>query len=160
MKECPAKFEEGLDCKPNSVKKDCLVEEKHFYPSRSVFRYCMPSHFEALGDDFKAAYNVTKTQIKSTATGTLLVDMWYSSTAIFTSIAMSAVYCMLFIWVMSTFSEPLAWCSIVLVQLGLLFATFFMWTLRETTLQDKEFLLAKSGTDTKTIEEYDSTANG
>ena len=58
-----------------------------------------------------------------------MVDMWLSSNAIFASIAMSAVYCMLFIWVMSTFSEPLAWCSIFLTWVGLAGASFFCWTL-------------------------------
>lgn len=36
---------------------------------------------------------------------------------------LALVWCFLFIYFMSWFAEPLAWCCVVLIQLGLLAAT-------------------------------------
>jgi len=46
--------------------------------------------------------------------GKYLVDIYYSSRAIYASIGMSVVYCIIYIYLMSEFAECLAWVCIVL----------------------------------------------
>jgi len=48
------------------------------------------------------------------------MDMYLSSRAIYVSMAMSIIYSVIFIYLMSWFAEVIAWCCIVLVQIGLI----------------------------------------
>jgi len=88
-----------------------------------------------------------------------MLDMWYSSRAIYASIGMSAVYCMLFIWVMSTYSEYLAWAAIFLTWVGLGGATFFCWGLYSDANVNVERLVKMGGVDVKDVDEQRSQAN-
>ena len=66
------------------------------------------------------------------------MDLYNASTAIYTSMALSLVWSIIFIYIMSIFAETLAWCCVVLIQLGLIGATVvcgFLWS-----GQAKEFL--------------------
>lgn len=60
--------------------------------------------------------------------------MYDSSRAIYWSMGMSLVYCLLFIYLMSAFAECISWGIIILVQLGLIGASlagFALWVQRK-----------------------------
>jgi len=64
-------------------------------------------------------------------TGVWLNDLYRASRSIYTSIALSIVYSILFIYFLSIFGETIAWICVVLIQLafiGAAAAGYFAWT--------------------------------
>ncbi len=55
---------------------------------------------------------VVKELFSSSFYGKMLMDLYYSSRAIYASIFMSIIYCIVYIYLMSAFAEPLAWICI------------------------------------------------
>ena len=52
-------------------------------------------------------------------------DMYNSSTSMYVSMACAIVWSIVYIYLMSIFAEQLAWCCVVLIQLGLFFGVLF-----------------------------------
>lgn len=65
-------------------------------------------------------FKMVKKNFFETGIGSMIMDMYKSSRAIYWSLAMSIVYSMAFIYLMSYFAETLAWICLFLVQVGLL----------------------------------------
>jgi hypothetical protein len=90
-------------------------------------------------------------------TGVWLNDLYRASRAIYTSIAMSIVYSILFIYFLSIAGEIVAWICVVLIQLGFIggaAAGFFAWTAQ------KEKVAGLDQTDTASnYEEEKKTEN-
>jgi F0F1-type ATP synthase assembly protein I len=60
-----------------------------------------------------------KQAMTQNAAGRSIQDLYRSSNAIFISMVMSIVYCILFIYLMSAFAEQIAWGIVVITQIGL-----------------------------------------
>jgi len=90
--------------------------------------YCIPDMSElnvtrpGAVDLWTAAF---ESMLTSNPAGRSVQDLYLASRAIYISMAMSFVYCILFIYLMSIFAECIAWGIIILVQLGMIGATIF-----------------------------------
>lgn len=73
--------------------------------------------------------------------GVWVTDLYNSSTSCYISIAMSVVYSLVFIYLMSAFAEPIAWFCVVLLQLSLAGATAALWFSREKKIQAHQDML-------------------
>lgn len=68
--------------------------------------------------------------IMSGQSGQAIQDLKAASRAIYTSVAMSIVYSICFIYFLSIFGEYLAWCCVIVLQLSLIGgagALYFLW---------------------------------
>jgi F0F1-type ATP synthase assembly protein I len=122
VKTCPTKAsraivcnsDDEIICNSNSVK-------AAIYASHEVVGYCIPDLKDLKEQDpnmFKA-WNIAFKELTNNPAGRKMQDLYLSSNAIYTSIVMSFVYCILFIYLMSAFAETIAWACIVLTQVGL-----------------------------------------
>lgn len=71
-----------------------------------------------------------KQAISESDAGGYLLEIYKCSDAIYSSLAMAFVYALLYIFLMSAFAEPIAWCLVFLIQIGLIGATalcYFLW---------------------------------
>ena len=90
--------------------------------------YCFPDMSELKNDRpndytaWKVAFNELLT---SNPAGRQIQDMYLSSRAIYGSMAMSFIYCLLFIYLMSWFAEYIAWAMVLLTQIGLIGGAVF-----------------------------------
>lgn len=141
VKKCPEndkyKWAELIkECKDNTkkkceaLKKGPAGKDRTPYATMQFVRYCLPkdtSHFTA--PEKKGLAMMKKAFMESKA-GTVFNDLWNSSRAVYTSMALALFWSIVFIYIMSIFAEPLAWCCVVLVQLGLIAAaigSYFLW---------------------------------
>ena len=63
------------------------------------------------------------------------MDLYNASRAVYSSMALALFWSILFIYLMSIFAEYLAWCCIILVQLGLFaaaFGSYYLWDAAKT----------------------------
>ena len=82
--------------------------------------------------------------------------MYKSSTSMYISMGLALVWSIVYIYLMSWFAETLAWCCVVLIQVGLLAATvgaYFLWEAEKTKLND---LRAASNYDSKSEAEQEA----
>ena len=63
--------------------------------------------------------------LKDSPVGTVFEDMYKSSTSMYVSMGLALVWSIVYIYLMSFFAEQLAWCCIVLIQVGLFAASIF-----------------------------------
>jgi len=101
----------------------------HVYKTKSVADFCIPVQ---VPDDFKEGLKALLKSFSQTSVGSYFHDMYLSSRAMYGSLAMGAVYCLLYIYLMSIFAEYLAWVCVVLVQIGLGVTTFALYSYRKT----------------------------
>jgi len=90
--------------------------------------YCFPAISELKTDrpDDYAKWQIAFNELlTSNPAGRQIQDMYLSSRAIYGSMAMSFVYCLVFIYLMSWFAEYIAWAMVALTQLGLLGGAVF-----------------------------------
>jgi hypothetical protein len=79
--------------------------------------------------------------------------MYNSSTAMYISFALALLWSLIFIYILSIFAEPLAWCCVCLIQTGLLMGTIgsgYMWNVENTNVAK---LRTDQGYDLKTDEQ-------
>jgi hypothetical protein len=120
VKACPtsdAELVNGADCKDNS-KVTCAGS--HGYNSIDVMDYCIPKNVDSLTEAQQAGVKLVYEEFKKSGGGKIIMDLYYSSTAIYVSFGLSFVWSLIFIYLMSAFAETLAWCCVVLIQLGLI----------------------------------------
>jgi ABC-type multidrug transport system fused ATPase/permease subunit len=95
---------------------------------RSVFKYCFPNQskdaacatIQAEISGFESSF---KTMLESNAAGKQVMDIYKSSRAIYTSIALAIVLCFAYIYLMSYFAEQIAWTIIGITQVSLFLGT-------------------------------------
>ena len=81
--------------------------------------------------------------MSSSGVGAKLNDLYLSSRAIYSSMALSFVFCILYIYIMSLFAEYLAWGLVGLTQIALFGASIVFFVLRSSADDgDKKGLLA------------------
>jgi len=109
---------EGQNCKSNA-KIDCSKITKTYDTIDNI--YCFPEDESAFNAKERMGFKMVKKNFFETGIGSMIMDMYKSSRAIYWSLAMSIVYSMAFIYLMSYFAETLAWICVFLVQVGLVF---------------------------------------
>lgn len=75
----------------------------------------------------------------------MLFDMYQSSSAIYFSMFMSIIYSILFMYLMSFFAEYVAWCVVILIQLGLIGITVMAFSMNASSIE----AVTKTKNDTK-----------
>lgn len=149
IKECPTKggvaLKEGTNCKSNSKVK---CEKSRSYETYDAFDFCLPTGKEALTADEQKGYEYVMTMLYDSPAGSIYEALFKSSTSIYISMGLALVWSFVFIYLMSWFAEQLAWCCVVLIQLGLLAATIFSYL---TWAKEKKKL-----DDLKTEQKYDT----
>ena len=113
----------------------------YIYDTNTVMGYCMPDMATLKNDrpsDYLKWQLAFDEMLNSNPAGRQIQDLYLSSRAIYWSMAMSFVYCLIFIYFMSLFAEYIAWTMVILVQLGLFAATAFFMT---------EYMAMKNTTD-------------
>jgi hypothetical protein len=132
VKECPttAAAIEQLDCKVNDMIGSCEVEVEKRYVSSNYAGYCLPKDFDSAPDSFKVAYTTVMQQLSSSSIGSIFVDVYNAQFAILISIATAIVICLVYTYLMSTFSEPLAWLCVFMIWAGLIAASVGCWYMR------------------------------
>lgn len=108
---------EGTECKKNDAI-NCAGNQG--YESYDVMDYCLPKNTDALSEGEKAGLKMVFDEFKKSGSGKMIMDLYYSSTAIYISFGLSFVWSLIFIYIMSIFAETLAWCCIVLIEIGLI----------------------------------------
>lgn len=99
--------------------------------------YCIANP-EDLPDDFKAGFKLIMDSFKQSSIGAIFNDIYISSRAMYASLAMGCVYCIVYIYLMSIFAEQIAWLCVILVQLGLIAASYGAWIYRENFVEQYE----------------------
>lgn len=129
VKECPTGPGFKLECAAADAAACASTASVPFvYTTYNLFGYCFPNpialkkNHPELVAHFNEEWNL---MLSSNAAGRGIQDISKSSTALYTSIALSFVYSILFIYLMSWFAEYIAWGIIVLVQLGLIGGAIF-----------------------------------
>ena len=153
VKSCPDSKTATIDCGANSVDKAYCAQtsvSSKIYKTRSVMGYCMPVMSDLKDDrpdDYKKWQIALNEFMTSNPAGRQVQDMYLSSRAIYGSMAMSFVYCLVFIYLMSWFAEYIAWAMVCLTQVGLIGASVFcfgVWMKKKNEAND-----VSSGTKTK-----------
>jgi len=93
--------------------------------------YCIPDFTDGTSwtPEVKANWRRAWEEFTNSTAGSSIKDLYLASTAIWISIGLAPVYCMLFIGIMSAFAEVIAWICVVLVQIGLIGASVgcYLW---------------------------------
>lgn len=83
-----------------------------------------------------------KQVFENSSAGKYVDDLYLSSTSCYISIAMSVVYCLVYIYLMSAFAEPIAWFCVFVLQVFLAASAGGLWFVRMTQIEDhQQFLL-------------------
>lgn len=106
----------------------------------------MPRDVSSLPDSMKKAFTEVKNQLLKTRIGEGIQNVYASSTAIGVSIATSFLICVLFIVLMSFFSEIFIYVAIFTLWAGLAFATYLFYDLWDA--QKGQVALLKSDAST------------
>ena len=110
-----------------------------FYPSSLVVNICIPS---SIPSSIQAGIDVFMDMFNSSLAGKYVMDLWYSSTSCYVSIALSVVYSLIYIYLMSAFAEPIAWFCIFILQIFLIGSSATLYMLREEKMKVHQDLLA------------------
>jgi hypothetical protein len=125
-----------LKCKDNTKTKCAKLAKgptgtaRTPYPTVNFVNYCLPKSTKVFTPAEKKGLLAIKKAFMNSKAGTLFNDLYNASRAVYWSMALAAFWSLLFIYLMSIFAEPIAWCCVILVQLGLIGATvgsYFMW---------------------------------
>lgn len=129
VKKCPTGPSDKIECPKNDADQQlCSSVASSLYETHTILGYCMPDMASIKKDrpnDYQGWQAAFNSLLNSNPAGRQLQDMYLSSRAIYGSMAMSLVYCVLFIYLMSWFAEYIAWAVVGLAQLGLVGATFY-----------------------------------
>lgn len=133
IKECPSdqsmKLEDGKTCKDNAkVKCEAAKSSKTL---NNPLNICFPLNRNALSSEGeRAGFDALVKAIKTNPAGRTFEDMKASSTAMYMGMGTALFWSVVYIFLMSKFAEPLAWCCVFLVQIGLIAGAvggYFMW---------------------------------
>ena len=134
VKECPKVAGDAIDCFPTSKVAECKVTGDP-YNSKQVVNICFPTEAP---DSIKAGFKQMKAVFENSSAGKYVNDLYLSSTSCYISIGMSVIYCLLYIFLMSAFAEPIAWFCVVLLQVALAGATGAIWMYRQQSIEDHQ----------------------
>jgi hypothetical protein len=119
VKECPKdnthKFAEGKNCKSPKNKPGICNSIKKTYKTIDALDFCLPTSTKGFKEVDKKGIAAVKQNFMSSKAGSVALDLYKSSRAIYWSMAMSIVYSIIFIYLMSKFAEVIAWCCVILI---------------------------------------------
>ena len=148
IKECPKEkdkvLKSGDNCldpvaAPKAGQPSCALRKT--YKTYDVFDYCIPASKDAVSPTEWKAYELAKAELKESSAGSFFTDLYNASTAIYVCMGLSLVWSLIFIYLLSWFAEQIAWCCVILIQLGLLggsIVCFFMWRRRSSDVHKME----------------------
>jgi solute carrier family 44 protein 1 (choline transporter-like protein)/choline transporter-like protein 2/4/5 len=125
VKECPKSKTDSIACAPGyeNVYPYNLCGTVNVYDTHTMLDYCLPD-IGALKRDYPEYAETWSTAFKqmlsSNPAGNSIQDLYLSSRAIYWSMAMSFVYCILYIYILSAFAEYIAWALIGFIQIALI----------------------------------------
>jgi hypothetical protein len=131
MKTCPVQGQQIdiLNVHPDDVTAIQTYNEQYndvgtppnAYGSKSVIDFCIPSPsaFKTQRPDEVANWDAALKAMTAGGAGAKLNDLYLSSRAIYWSMGLAFVFCILYIYTMSIFAEYLAWGLIILTQIAL-----------------------------------------
>jgi hypothetical protein len=128
VEECPKTAKLDITCHPTSKVAECPTDGDWKVDSYSIMKICIPL---TPPDAVQQKIDMIKSMITDSAAGAHIEDMRRASRAINTSIALSVVYSIVFIYFLSIFGETLAWICVVIIELlfiGATAAAYFNWT--------------------------------
>ena len=123
VEECPKKKGDQVMAKYYSATTQAYKLTSS-YDTYSVLNFCFV-HTDSLSATDKLEWMAAKEAILDSMG--FLNDLYMSSRAVFWSMGLSFVYCIIFIYLMSYFAEYIAWAIVGLVQIGLFLASGFMF---------------------------------
>jgi hypothetical protein len=132
VKECPATVDDEVDCKLIEGKEDCTAKPEK-YATKDIVNICMPTDPP---ESIKEGFKMLKQIIQNQPGFSYINDLYLSSTSCYISIGMSVFYCLVFIYLMSAFAEPIAWFCVLLLQLFLLGCAGALWFARVAAIED------------------------
>lgn len=106
---------------------------KH-YNTKDFINYCIPASTADLPEEFKEGWEMAWASFSQSSGGKYVNDIVQSQDAIYISMAMGCVYCILYIYLMSAFAECISWVCIVLTQIGLFGLTGACFALRQQSI--------------------------
>jgi len=77
-----------------------------------------------------------KQVFENSSAGKYVNDLYLSSTSCYISIGMSVVYCLVYIYLMSAFAEPIAWFCVFVLQVFLAAVAGGLWFARMQKIED------------------------
>jgi hypothetical protein len=95
---------------------------KSEFKSYEFFNICL-FHKSDLPEADQQYWDAAKTALL--ASNGFLNDLYMSSRAVFWSMGLSFLYCIIFIYLMSFFAEYIAWAIVILCQLGFIGSSIF-----------------------------------
>jgi hypothetical protein len=113
---------------------------QYAYKSHSLIDFCVPNPgaFEQQRPNEVLVWKMAMAKMLDSGPGQLLMDLYLSSRAIYTSIALAFVLSILYIYIMSMFAETLAWAMILLVQVGLIGMSVALFVTRSQEVDEKK----------------------
>lgn len=116
VSECPAKETTELDCKTTSIVADCNEEKiiENIYRTKKLLKYCIPASVDELSDSFKEGWKVAFHTLKSSPVGRYYDEVAENARSVKICIVLGIVYSFIYIYLMKSIAEILAWASIVL----------------------------------------------
>jgi hypothetical protein len=130
VKQCPKNKTDEVECKATAVVPDCKPTEP--YPSKTIVNICFPTE---VTESMREGLDKVKSVFENSSAGEYANDLFVSSTSCYISIAMSIVYCLAYIYLMSAFAEPIAWFCVFLLQAFLLGSTGALWMYRTKKIE-------------------------
>jgi len=118
VKECPSLKTSPIDFMPYPGKTAPKVIGGQ-YATTNVLGYCLPTSAKDLSASQQVAYKSIKASLLNNPVGAAFNNMKKASTSIYIGMAMSIVWSLVFIYVISAFAETIAWGIIIATNVGL-----------------------------------------
>jgi len=112
--KCPKK---GEKVRYISASGENTYPEASPFDTVSVANYCL-FELSSMTVEDKAYWTYKVQELLSNPTTAWIQDLYLSSRAIYASMAMAFVYCVLYIYLMSAFAEYIAWAIVGMIQVG------------------------------------------
>jgi len=121
-KECPKEKDQTVTYKSELYSEDKEQTLKAPYKTYDLFNFCL-FHTDDLPTNARLEWAAAKQALL--ASSGFMNDLYMSSRAVFWSMGLSFLYCVIFIYLMSFFAEYISWAIVILCQLGFIGASVF-----------------------------------
>jgi hypothetical protein len=125
---CDSKYQ--VKCNANEQKAGSFKVR----PTIRLLTYCVPDFSHAPKNIFTPenlkTWNLLWDEFKNSSAGSYIYDLYLSSRAIWSCVALAPIWCFIFIAIMSAFAETIAWICVALAQLGLIAAAVVCYLYR------------------------------
>ena len=140
VKQCPTKANFQLDCRPTSKVQNCNDPslQQYAYDTINIAGYCMPKNLDQLPQNYQDTWNQALTNLKASQAGQLINDLQITKNAVFICLGLSLIYSIMYIYMMSRFSNCLAKFSILVIELCIVGAAGVSFYLRSNVTNSSQ----------------------